>query len=62
VREGWVTPPTLIGPGPPPRKPVMKLHDLLRVLESDREDRCLSRQLHGLARLPARRSCMGGRR
>jgi len=39
VREGWVTPPILVAAGPPPRKPVMKLHDLLKDLESDREDR-----------------------
>jgi antitoxin (DNA-binding transcriptional repressor) of toxin-antitoxin stability system len=38
VREGWVTPPTLVAAGPPPRKPVVKLHDLLKDLESDRED------------------------
>ena len=39
VREGWVTPPMLVGTGPPPRKPVMKLRDLLKDLESAREDR-----------------------
>jgi antitoxin (DNA-binding transcriptional repressor) of toxin-antitoxin stability system len=39
VREGWVTPPMLVGAGPPPRKPVMKLRDLLKDLESAREDR-----------------------
>jgi antitoxin (DNA-binding transcriptional repressor) of toxin-antitoxin stability system len=38
VREGWVTPPTLSGAGPPPRKPVMILCDLLKDLQSDRED------------------------
>jgi antitoxin (DNA-binding transcriptional repressor) of toxin-antitoxin stability system len=39
VREGWVTPPTLVAAGPPPRVPIMKLRDLLTDLESDREDR-----------------------
>ena len=39
VREGWVTPPALVGAGPPPRKPIMQLRDLLKDIESDREDR-----------------------
>jgi antitoxin (DNA-binding transcriptional repressor) of toxin-antitoxin stability system len=39
VREGWVRPPILVAAGPPPRKPVMKLHDLLKDLESARKDR-----------------------
>jgi prevent-host-death family protein len=39
VRRGWITPPTLPAGGPPPRKPVMSLRDLLRELEQDREDR-----------------------
>jgi antitoxin (DNA-binding transcriptional repressor) of toxin-antitoxin stability system len=39
VREGWVTPPALAGTGPPPRKPIMKVRDVLKDLEPDREDR-----------------------
>jgi antitoxin (DNA-binding transcriptional repressor) of toxin-antitoxin stability system len=39
VREGWVTPPALVVAGPPPRKPLMKVRDLLTDIESDREDR-----------------------
>lgn len=37
VREGWLTPPTLVG-GPPPRKPVAPLRDLMRELRQDRDD------------------------
>ena len=39
VRQGWVTPPALSASGPPPRKPVMKFHELLEELERDRDDR-----------------------
>jgi antitoxin (DNA-binding transcriptional repressor) of toxin-antitoxin stability system len=39
VREGWLTPPVLGGSGPPPRKPVMALRDLMHNLQQDREDR-----------------------
>lgn len=39
VRQGWITPPMLSSAGPPPRKPVMSFHDLLRELEQDRSDR-----------------------
>jgi antitoxin (DNA-binding transcriptional repressor) of toxin-antitoxin stability system len=39
VREGWLTPPTLVSREPPPRKPVMPFRDLMRELERDREDR-----------------------
>jgi antitoxin (DNA-binding transcriptional repressor) of toxin-antitoxin stability system len=39
VREGLVTPPTQPGSGPPPRKPVAPLADLLKELAADREDR-----------------------
>jgi antitoxin (DNA-binding transcriptional repressor) of toxin-antitoxin stability system len=39
VREGWVTPPVVVSAGPPPRTPIMKLRDLLKDIESDREDR-----------------------
>jgi antitoxin (DNA-binding transcriptional repressor) of toxin-antitoxin stability system len=39
VREGWLAPPVLAGSGPPPRKPVMPLRDLMQELLQDREDR-----------------------
>jgi antitoxin (DNA-binding transcriptional repressor) of toxin-antitoxin stability system len=39
VREGWLTPPVLAGSGPPPRKPVMALRELMQDLQQDREDR-----------------------
>ena len=39
VREGWLTPPTHPGSDPPPRKPMMPFHQLMRDLDSDREDR-----------------------
>ncbi|MBI3514429.1 MAG: type II toxin-antitoxin system Phd/YefM family antitoxin [Proteobacteria bacterium] len=39
VREGWVTPPTLIGTELPPRKPVIKFRDLMAEFRRDREDR-----------------------
>jgi len=39
VREGWLTLPVLAGSGPPPRKPVMALRDLMQDLQQDREDR-----------------------
>lgn len=39
VREGWLTPPVLAAAGPPPRKPVMPLRDLIRELQQDRDDR-----------------------
>jgi len=39
VREGWLTPATLAGGGPPPRKPVMTFRDLMTELRHDREDR-----------------------
>ena len=39
VREGWVTPPMIVSADPPPRRPIMKLRDLLKDIESDREDR-----------------------
>jgi antitoxin (DNA-binding transcriptional repressor) of toxin-antitoxin stability system len=37
VREGWLTPPTLVGTEPPPRKPVMPFSELMRELQRDRE-------------------------
>jgi hypothetical protein len=39
VRRGWVTPPLLASPEPPPRLPVAPLGDLLRELERDRSER-----------------------
>lgn len=39
VREGWLTPPLIATPGPPARKPVMRLRDLLDELQRDRADR-----------------------
>ena len=39
VREGWLAPPVLAGRGPPPRKPVMALRDLMQELLQDREGR-----------------------
>ncbi len=39
VREGWLTPPALVGKDPPPRKPVMLLRELMHDLNHDREDR-----------------------
>ena len=38
VRQGWITPPSMPSGGPPPRKPVMLLRDLIRDLERDRSD------------------------
>jgi hypothetical protein len=38
-RQGWVRPPILIGREPPPRKPVMKIAELLSWLHRDRADR-----------------------
>ena len=39
VRQGWITPPSMPSGGPPPRKPVMSLRDLIRDLDRDRSDR-----------------------
>ena len=38
-RQGWLTAPTLVGRGPPPRKPVMTIDELLSNLQRDRADR-----------------------
>jgi antitoxin (DNA-binding transcriptional repressor) of toxin-antitoxin stability system len=38
-RQGWMTPPISIGRGPPPRKPVMMIGELLSNLQRDRADR-----------------------
>jgi len=39
VRQGWLTPPTLIATAPPARAPVARLRQLLEELEQDRGDR-----------------------
>jgi antitoxin (DNA-binding transcriptional repressor) of toxin-antitoxin stability system len=39
VRQGWLTPPTLVAVGSPPRIPVAKLDELLRELDADRDVR-----------------------
>ena len=39
VRRGWITPPALVGTGPPPRIPVAPLKEILHELQEDREDR-----------------------
>jgi antitoxin (DNA-binding transcriptional repressor) of toxin-antitoxin stability system len=38
-RQGWMTPPISVGHGPPARKPVMKIDELLSNLQRDRADR-----------------------
>jgi hypothetical protein len=38
-RRGWMTPPISVGRGPPARKPVMKIDELLNNLQRDRMDR-----------------------
>lgn len=39
VRRGWLTPPTLVRPGPPPRLPVLTTAELMAGLTDDRSDR-----------------------
>jgi antitoxin (DNA-binding transcriptional repressor) of toxin-antitoxin stability system len=39
VRQGWMSPPILVGRGPPERKPVMTIDELLTDLDRDRADR-----------------------
>jgi hypothetical protein len=39
VREGWLTPASRVGVGPPPRKPVAAFRDLIEELRRDRDDR-----------------------
>src|SRR3984893_1427220 len=38
-RQGWMTPPISVGRGPPGRKPVMRIDELLLSLQRDRTDR-----------------------
>jgi antitoxin (DNA-binding transcriptional repressor) of toxin-antitoxin stability system len=39
IRQGWMTLPISVGRGPPTRKPVMKIDELLSNLQRDRMDR-----------------------
>jgi antitoxin (DNA-binding transcriptional repressor) of toxin-antitoxin stability system len=39
VRDGLLRPPLLAAQGPPPRKPVARLRELLSALDGDRTDR-----------------------
>ena len=39
VRKGWITPPALAAPNPPPRNPVTSFRKLQKELEQDRSDR-----------------------
>jgi antitoxin (DNA-binding transcriptional repressor) of toxin-antitoxin stability system len=39
VRQGWITPPTMVATGAPPRSPVAPLAQLLHELADDRADR-----------------------
>ena len=38
VRQGWITPPTMVATGPPGRAPVAPLKQLLEELDRDRAD------------------------
>jgi antitoxin (DNA-binding transcriptional repressor) of toxin-antitoxin stability system len=38
-RKGWITAPTMVAEGPPPRAPVAPLADLLAELDRDRDER-----------------------
>jgi hypothetical protein len=38
-RQGWMMPPISVGRGPPARKPVMMIDELLSNLARDRADR-----------------------
>jgi hypothetical protein len=37
-RQGWMTPPISVGRGPPARKPLMTIDELLSDLQGDRAD------------------------
>jgi antitoxin (DNA-binding transcriptional repressor) of toxin-antitoxin stability system len=37
-RQGWMTPPISVGRGPPARKPIMTINELLNDLQRDRAD------------------------
>jgi len=38
IRKGWMTPPTIVTTGPPPREPVAPLDEILHGLDQDRAD------------------------
>jgi antitoxin (DNA-binding transcriptional repressor) of toxin-antitoxin stability system len=39
LRNGWLTPPLMVGEGSPPRRPVARLSELLAELDRDRGER-----------------------
>jgi antitoxin (DNA-binding transcriptional repressor) of toxin-antitoxin stability system len=39
MRKGWLTAPLMLAEGPPPRRPVARLAELLAELQRDREER-----------------------
>jgi len=39
VRQGWISPPVSVRRGPPARKPIMTIDELLSNLQRDRADR-----------------------
>jgi hypothetical protein len=39
VRAGWLTPPLVADAGPPPRRPVAPLRQILDELQADRDER-----------------------
>lgn len=39
MRKGWLTAPLMVAEGPPPRRPVARLAELLAELQRDREER-----------------------
>jgi antitoxin (DNA-binding transcriptional repressor) of toxin-antitoxin stability system len=39
IRQGWITPPISVERGPPLRRPVMSIDELLSHLQRDRADR-----------------------
>jgi antitoxin (DNA-binding transcriptional repressor) of toxin-antitoxin stability system len=39
VRKGWLRPPVVAAAALPPRKPVMRIGDMLRELDADRSER-----------------------
>jgi antitoxin (DNA-binding transcriptional repressor) of toxin-antitoxin stability system len=39
LRNGWLTPPLMVGEGSPPRRPVAPLSELLAELDRDRGER-----------------------
>jgi hypothetical protein len=39
MRKGWMTAPLVVAEGPPPRRPVARLAELMEELRRDREQR-----------------------